>query len=193
MYTTPNLSNGSGKFSEIWNFFYPFHSAGNVCVDSETETFLSAHPLSSPVQKIANLVLLLTVDYLDQGTGALCCIFWPSFGCCAQSTNLGQISETFLYLRLILETLKNVNLFFHFLLLYIHLLCISTSKRVLWMLFAGGNPLFGTLKDKSFISEKTISVWICKKNIALEISYKIVALFTENYPSHPKSLFWPVC
>ena len=89
--------------------------------------------------------------------------------------------------------IKNGNLFFHFLLLYIHLLCISTSKRVLWMLFAGGNPLFGTLKDKSFISEKTISVWICKKNIALEISYKIVALFTENYPSHPKSLFWPVC
>ena len=37
--------------------------------------------------------------------------------------------------------------------------------------------------DKSFISEKTISVWICKKNIALKISYKIVALFTENYPS----------
>ena len=24
---------------------------------------------------------------------------------------------------------------------------------------------------------------ICKKNIALKISYKIVALFTENYPS----------
>ena len=25
----------------------------------------------------------------------------------------------------------------------------------------------------------------CKKNITLEISYKIVALFTENYPSGP--------
>ena len=119
MYTTPNLSNGSGKFSEIWNFFYPFHSAGNVCVDAETETFLSAHPLSSPVQKIANLVLLLTVDYLDQGTGALCCIFWPSFGCCAQSTNLGQISETFLYLRLILETLKMA--------IYFSIFCCCTS------------------------------------------------------------------
>ena len=26
----------------------------------------------------------------------------------------------------------------------------------------------------------------CKKNIALTIAYKIVALFTENYPSHPQ-------
>ena len=49
--------------------------------------------------------------------------------------------------------------------------------------------------DNSFISEKTISVWICKKNIALKISYKIVALFTENYPScsQLQSLFNHIC
>ena len=43
--------------------------------------------------------------------------------------------------------------------------------------------IHNTTLDKSFISEKTILVLNCKKNIALKISYKIVALFTENYPS----------
>ena len=36
--------------------------------------------------------------------------------------------------------------------------------------------------DKSFISENTIQVELCK-DITLKIAQKTVALFTENYPS----------